>query len=206
MKATLQEAANWLADHDPILAPIIMTAPLPAFEPHTDYYRTLVSSIIGQQLSVKAAASIRKRFVDLFDGKFPTPQQIITTDADALRSVGLSRPKVAYVQDLARHVIDGSVQFDTLEQLPNQEIVQEFTTVKGIGVWTVHMFLMFCMGRLDVLPTGDLGIRTGMQRLYGLSTLPTPEEMLEIAEKYQWSPYESAACWYIWHSLDNAPK
>lgn len=206
MEAELQKAAQWLAEHDPVLAPIIAAAPLPAFVPHTDYYRALVSSIIGQQLSVKAAASIRQRFVDLFDGEFPSPQQIIETDAETLRSVGLSRPKVAYVQDLARHIIEGTVRFDTIEQLANDEIIQELTAVKGIGVWTVHMFLMFCMGRLNILPTGDLGIRTGMQRLYGLETLPAPDEMTSIAKKYHWAPYESAACWYIWHSLDNAPK
>ena len=206
MEAELQKAAQWLAKRDPVLAPIIAAAPLPAFVPHTDYYRTLVSSIIGQQLSVKAAASIRRRFTDLFDGEFPSPQQIITTDADTLRSVGLSRPKVAYVQDLAKHIIEGSVRFDTIEQLSNNEIIQELTAVKGIGVWTVHMFLMFCMGRLDVFPTGDLGIRTGMQRLYTLETLPAPDEMIAISKKYHWTPYESVACWYIWHSLDNAPK
>jgi DNA-3-methyladenine glycosylase II len=206
MEVKLQKAAQWLTKHDPVLAPIIAAVPLPAFVPHTDYYRALVSSIIGQQLSVKAAASIRQRFVDLFDGEFPSPQQIVATDVETLRSAGLSRPKVAYVQDLARHIIDGSVRFDTLEQLSNDEIIQELTAVKGIGVWTVHMFLMFCMGRLDILPTGDLGIRTGMQRLYGLEALPTPDEMIAIAKKYHWSPYESAACWYIWHSLDNAPK
>lgn len=206
MEAELQKAAHWLTAHDPILAPIIAAAPLPAFVPHTDYYQALVSSIIGQQLSVKAAASIRQRFIALFDDEFPSPQQIIATNPDTLRSAGLSRPKVAYVQDLAKHIIDGSVQFDTIEQLSNDQIIQELTAVKGIGVWTVHMFLMFCMGRLDILPTGDLGIRTGMQRLYGLKALPAPEEMIAIAKKYQWSPYESAACWYIWHSLDNAPK
>lgn len=206
MELELQKAARWLAKHDAILAPIIASAPLPEFIPHTNYYHALVSSIIGQQLSVKAAASIRKRFTNLFEGDFPSPQQIIQADPDALRSAGLSRPKVAYIQDLAKHIIDGSVRFDTIEQLSNEEIIQELTTVKGIGVWTVHMFLMFCMGRLDVLPTGDLGIRTGIRRLYGLSQLPTPEAIATIATESHWSPYESVACWYIWHSLDNAPK
>jgi DNA-3-methyladenine glycosylase II len=210
MKSSFQElletAARQLAVADPILASVIADSPLPDLVPHTDYYRALVNSIIGQQLSVKAAATIRQRFVDLFDGTFPSPEQIVTKNIEELRSVGLSRPKASYVQDLAQHIIDGSVRFDTIDQLSNDEIIAELTAVKGIGEWTVHMFLLFCMGRLDVLPTGDLGIRSGIKKLYGLNELPTPDEVREIAAKYHWHPYESAASWYIWRSLDNAPK
>lgn len=191
---------------DPVLSGVIATAPLPTFVPHTNYYKALVNSIIGQQLSVKAAATIKQRFVDLFGGSFPSPEQIITRDIEELRGVGLSRPKAGYVQDLARHILDGSVQFSTLDQLSNDDIVTELTAVKGIGEWTVHMFLLFCMGRLDVLPTGDLGVRSGIKKLYGLDELPTPDTMREMALKNNWHPYESVASWYIWHSLDNAPK
>ena len=202
----LENAARHLAAHDTTLAAVITTAPLPTFVPHTDYYRALVNNIIGQQLSVKAAATIKQRFVDLFDGEFPSPEQIIRRDIEELRSVGLSRPKAAYVQDLARHVLDGSVRFDTLATLSNEEIIAELTAVKGIGEWTVHMFLLFCMGRLDVLPTGDLGIRSGIKKLYGFDELPSPEAVREIASSNHWHPYESVASWYVWHSLDNAPK
>lgn len=202
----LEDAARHLAAHDKTLAAVIATAPLPTFTPHTDYYRALVNSIIGQQLSVKAAATIKQRFVDLFGGEFPSPEQIIDRDIEELRSVGLSRPKAAYVQDLARHILDGSVRFDTLASLSNAEIIAELTTVKGIGEWTVHMFLLFCMGRLDVLPTGDLGVRSGIKTLYGLESLPSPDEVRQIALDNNWHPYESVASWYIWHSLDNAPK
>lgn len=202
----LQAAALHLAKADPILATVIKSSPLPDFVPHTDYYRALVNSIIGQQLSVKAAATIKQRFVDLFDGTFPLPEQIVAKDIEELRSVGLSRPKANYIQDLARHILGGSVRFDTLDQLSNDEIITELTAVKGIGEWTVHMFLLFCMGRSDVLPTGDLGIRSGMRKLYGLNELPTPEEVREVAERSGWHPYESIASWYIWRSLDNAPK
>lgn len=205
-KTQLEAAASHLAAHDKRLADIIATAPLPTFTPHTDYYRALVNSIIGQQLSVKAAATIKQRFVDLFGGEFPLPEQISKRDIEELRSVGLSRPKASYVQDLARHILDGSVRFDTIDSLSNDEIIAELTAVKGIGEWTVHMFLLFCMGRLDVLPTGDLGIRNGSKKLYGLEELPTPDEMREIAAANNWHPYESVASWYIWHSLDNAPK
>lgn len=202
----LKMATRHLTNVDPVLAAVIADAPLPDFVPHTDYYRALVNSIIGQQLSVKAAATIKQRFIDLFDGTFPLPEQIIERDIEELRSVGLSRPKAAYIQDLAQHILDGSVQFDTLDQQSNQAIIDELTAVKGIGEWTVHMFLLFCMGRTDVLPTGDLGIRSGIKKLYGLEQLPTPDEVRLIAEKNGWSPYESIASWYVWRSLDNAPK
>ena len=103
-------------------------------------------------------------------------------------------------------VIDGTVVFSHLDSLSNQEVVDELVQIKGVGVWTVHMFLMFCMGRLDVLPTGDLGIRNGVQKLYGLSEKPDPEMIERIANEHSWHPYESLASWYVWHSLDNAPK
>jgi DNA-3-methyladenine glycosylase II len=194
-----------LKKHDPVLTTVINASSLPDLEPHTNYYHELVSSIIGQQLSVKAAASIQKRFVALFDG-FPTPEQILASDIEQLRSAGLSRPKAAYIRDLAQHITTGSITFDTLDQLSNQQIIDELTKVKGVGTWTVHMFLMFCMGRLDVLPTGDLGIRNGVRQLYGLDELPSPDTIDQLAKDNNWHPYESVASWYIWQSLDNAPK
>jgi DNA-3-methyladenine glycosylase II len=188
-----------------VLAPVIKRAGLPTFEPHDDYYGALVNSIIGQQLSVKAAATIKQRFRDLFGGRLPAPDAILAKSVEELRTVGLSRAKANYVRDLAQHVIDGKVRFDQLDRQTNAEIIGELTDVKGIGEWTAHMFLIFCMGRLDVLPIGDLGIRNGVRALYGLQDLPTPEQVGEIAAKNHWHPYESAASWYIWRSLDNEP-
>lgn len=202
----LQTAADYLTKTDPALAPIIASRGLPTFTPHTNYYQELVDSIISQQLSVKAARAIEQRFMDLFGGNFPSPEQILTRSIDELRSVGLSRPKAAYIQDLAQKILDGTVTFDTLDTLSNEEIIAELTKVKGIGEWTVHMFLIFCMGRLDVLPTGDLGIRNGVQKLYGLDHVPLPNEVTEIAEARKWAPYESVASWYVWQSLNNAPS
>lgn len=202
----LQTAAEYLAKNDLVLAPVIEMAELPSFTPHTNYYEALVSSIIGQQLSIKAAAAIERRFTESFDGRFPSPQEIITRTIDELRLVGLSRPKAAYIQDLARRIIDGTVQFDGFDKLSNQEIITELTKVKGIGEWTVQMFLIFCMGRLDVLPTGDLGIRNGIKTLYKLTDLPTPQDIEAIAAANRWHPYESAASWYIWQSLTLTPK
>lgn len=203
---TLKVAATHLAKVDLALAPIIKRAGLPTITPHKNYYQELVESIVSQQLSVKAAATILKRFVDLFAGSdFPTPEQILKVDIETLRGVGLSRQKGSYIQDLALKVIEGTVTFDELDKLSNDEIVKELTQIKGVGVWTVHMFLMFCMGRLDVLPVGDLGIKNGIQKLYGLENTPTPDDITEIAKNNSWHPYESVASWYVWHSLDNKP-
>ena len=205
MSLNLAEAISHLTEADPILARVInSTDELPTFEPHTNYYQALVESIISQQLSVKAAASIEKRFYALFDG-IPSPEELVATDIERLRSAGLSRPKARYIQDLGTRVIDGTVVFETLSELTNDQIVEELTKVKGIGEWTVHMFLMFCMGRLDVLPVGDLGIRNGIQKLYKLPALPDTETVRAVAAQNGWSPYASVASWYIWHSLDNAP-
>jgi DNA-3-methyladenine glycosylase II len=202
----LQTAAEHLMENDPTLTPIIKNAGLPTFKPHKNYYWELVDSIISQQLSVKAAASIEKRFQELFNEEFPAPELIIKKDDEELRAVGLSRPKVKYIKDLAQHVIDGNLKFNEFDSLTNAEIIKELTAVKGIGEWTAHMFLIFAMGRLDILPVGDLGIKNGMRKLYGFEDAPTPEQMQETADKYNWHPYESVAAWYVWQSLDNAPS
>ena len=200
-----ERAARELAEHDPTLAAVIARAGLCTIEPHRDYYQALVGEIIGQQLSVKAAASIRGKFVALFGGKFPAPEAILTKSVEDLRAVGLSNAKAKYVRDLAEHVVSGRLHFNGLDDLSDAEIIAKLTDVKGIGVWTAHMFLMFCMGRPDVLAVGDLGVRSGIQKLYGLSNMPTAEEMEEIATKNGWHPYASIASWYVWFSLDNKP-
>lgn len=203
---TLRQAATHLAEHDAMLRPVITTAGICTIEPHHEYYRELVESIVGQQLSVKAAASIRRKFLALFGGQFPEPAAILEKPAEELRGAGLSAAKAAYVSDLARHVVGGTVRFDHLDALSNDEVIRELTDIKGVGEWTAHMFLIFCMGRLDVLPVGDLGIKNGVRALYGLSGMPTPQQLQEIAQQNGWHPYESVACWYVWESLDNKPK
>lgn len=194
-----------IASHDVRLAQLVHDYPQPTFRPHTDYYRELVESIISQQLSVKAAATIYRRFVDSF-GHFPEPDEILARDDTELRSVGLSGQKTRYIKDLAAKVLSGEVQFDHLDQLSNDEIVAELTAVKGVGEWTVHMFLMFCMGRFDVLPVGDLGIKNAIQRVYSLDMAPAPDDIKTIAAKNGWKPYESVASWYLWKSLENTPN
>jgi len=204
-KPVAAQAAKHLSKADPVLAPAIAAHGLCTIRPNTNYYQELVDSIISQQLSVHAARSIEQRFRDLFGGHFPAPEEILTKDVETLRGLGFSRAKAAYVLDLAQHVVDGRVRFDHLDGLSNDEVIAELVPVKGIGTWTAHMFLMFCMGRTDVLPVGDLGIRNGIRKLYDLADAPTPEQVTELAAKNGWHPYESVASWYIWQSLDNAP-
>ncbi len=205
---TVASGIAYLTEHDPVLAKLIARSDeKPTFIAHTNYYQTLVDSIISQQLSVKAAATIQKRFNALFGDETttPAPEQILTKSVEELREIGLSRPKAGYIQDLALKVLEDTVTFDHFADLSNKAITDELVKVKGIGVWTTHMFLMFCMGRLDVLPVGDLGIRTGVGRLYGFEGVPTPEEVQIVADKNDWHPYESVASWYIWRSLDTTP-
>jgi DNA-3-methyladenine glycosylase II len=203
---TAQKAEKHLAASDPIMAVLIQQRGPFQIELRTDYYFALISSIIGQQLSVKSAAAIKKRFVELFDGRLPNPEEILQTDIETLRGIGFSRPKATYIQSLAEHILSGALELDKLPQLSNEEIIKELVAVKGIGEWTAHMFLIFALGRLDVLPVGDLGVRMGVQKLYGFEKLPMPTEVEEVALKHNWHPYESVAAWYVWRSLDNEPK
>jgi DNA-3-methyladenine glycosylase II len=170
----------------------------------TDHYGTLVRSIVGQQLSTKAAASIYARLLERFGGRAPTPEEVLADDPDALRAAaGLSHAKVRYLRSLAEHVLDGSLRLDRLGDLPDDEVIAELVAVKGLGVWSAHMFLMFHLHRPDVLPVGDLGIRRAVKIHYGLTELPTPAELTDIAEP--WRPHRTLACIYLWRSLQATP-
>jgi DNA-3-methyladenine glycosylase II len=168
-----------------------------------DAYGTLVRAICGQQLSTKAAATIYGRVTDLYGGRTPTPQEILETDPQQLRAVGLSNAKAAYLRDLAEHIVDGELPVDDLAELPDTTVYELLSAVKGLGRWTIDMFLMFHLGRPDVLPVGDLGIRKAIQIHYGLKDLPKPAEMERIAEA--WRPHRTLASLYLWESLDNRP-
>lgn len=200
--SNLTRAMQHLSAHDPHLAPIIANVGPPTFTPHTDYYWELVDAIISQQLSIKAARTIEQRFLDLFNGNIPKPQQILEKSIDELRTVGLSRAKASYVLDLAAHIKQGKLNIERLPSLSNNEIIAELVAVKGIGEWTAHMFLMFALGRLDVLPVGDLGIKNGFKKVYELAENPTAAEMQTIAATNNWHPYESVASWYLWQALE----
>ena len=169
-----------------------------------DHYGALVRSIVGQQLSTKAARSIYGRLTDRFGGRPPTPHEVLADDPGELRAaVGLSRAKVSYLRSLAEHVEDGTVELDRLDALPDEDVAAELLAVKGLGQWSVDMFLMFHLERPDVLPVGDLGIRRAVQGVYGLDELPGPTDLYRIGEP--WRPYRTLASRYLWASLDNEP-
>jgi DNA-3-methyladenine glycosylase II len=168
-----------------------------------DAYGALLRSIVGQQLSTKAARSIYERVTALFGGTTPSPDELLAIDPETLRGAGLSRAKVAYMRSLAEHVLSGELELERLNELSDEEIVAELTAVKGLGVWTAHMFLIFHLQRPDVLPVGDLGVRNAAREVYGLKELPTAAELTELGEP--WRPHRSLAALYLWRSLDNVP-
>jgi len=195
----MRSAILHLKKADPVLATIIervgrfrMSYDEPAFQ-------SLAEAIVYQQLHGKAAATIFKRLTDLA-GKPLTPEGILKLSGEKLRSVGLSKQKLSYMRDLAAKAQAGELNFARLPDLPDDEVIKQLTQVRGIGIWTAHMFLMFSLRRPDVLPTGDLGIQMAMRRHYRKRKLPKPGEMEKIAKC--WSPYRSVACWYLWQSMD----
>ncbi len=188
---------------DPALARVIRRVGPCRFEARQEgeHFDAVLRAIVYQQLSGKAAATILGRVHALYGDRAPTPAELLATPDDTLRAAGLSRQKLAYARDLAGRVHAGYVPLDTLDTLDDDEIIAALTSVKGVGRWTAQMFLMFRLGRLDVLPDLDLGVQKGIQLAYGLSTLPRPKEVVAIGAK--WSPYASIAAWYLWRSLDN---
>jgi DNA-3-methyladenine glycosylase II len=136
----------------------------------------------------------------------PTPEQLLEVEDQKLRDAGLSWAKVRYVKDLAQHVLDKRLDLEHVATMPNDQLIEQLTAVKGIGEWSAHMFMMFGLGRLDVLPVGDLGIRKALVLHYGLDKMPDPATCITIANENNWHPYESVASWYLWKSLDNSPN
>jgi DNA-3-methyladenine glycosylase II len=165
------------------------------------HYDSLVRSIVFQQLSGKAAGTIHDRFRALYPRNRPRPELVLQTDDAMLRGAGLSRQKIGYLRDLSARVVERSLPLAHLGRLPDDAIIEHLVQVKGIGRWTVQMFLMFRLGRPDVLPELDLGVQNAIQRAYGLRKRPTPKEVLRIGEP--WRPYASVASWYLWRSLEN---
>lgn len=165
----------------------------------TEPYATLLRTILFQQLAGAAANAIQRRFLALYgDDRPPTPEQLLATSDEDLRSAGISRQKISYMRDLALHVHEGLLDLDELVHLDDAEVIRRITAVKGLGEWSAHMYLMFHLGRPDVLPSGDLGVRNGMRLTYGLEATPTPKEALEIGAK--WAPYRSVGSWYMWRA------
>jgi DNA-3-methyladenine glycosylase II len=168
-----------------------------------DPYEALARAIVGQQLSTKAARSIWERLLEILGGTFPPPAELLAVDSEAIRSAGLSRAKVAFIRDLAERIDDGRLDVGALGGLSDEDVIAALTEIKGVGPWTAEMFLIFHLGRPDVLSTGDLGIRRAAQLAYGLDDLPGPHDLERIAEP--WRPHRTLGCLYLWRSLDNAP-
>jgi DNA-3-methyladenine glycosylase II len=186
---------------DRFIGPLIKKYGTCTLTPRTDYFLVLCESIISQQISVKAAEAILRRFIDLFDGDI-TPGRAAELSPEILKGAGVSTQKAKYLLDLAEKFA-GEIDFLQFNDMDNEQIIAELIKVKGIGRWTAMMFLIFALNRQDILPVEDLGIRRAIQIQYSLPELATPEQIRLIA-KY-WQPYETIACWYLWRSLENAP-
>ncbi len=198
-------AINHLRRADVTLARLIkQVGPCPPLAPRrgTAPWQALVRSVTYQQLNGRAAETIFARFLALFpDTKFPTPEQIVAAPDETLRSAGLSRAKTAAIKDIAAKTIAGVVpERRAIARLSDAEVIARLTTIRGVGPWTVEMLLMFTLGRPDVLPVTDYGVRSGFARVYGLKELPTPKALLAHGEC--WRPYRSVAAWYFWRALE----
>ena len=196
--AKVEDGARELARRDKVMKRMLRDHGLPGLtraRPARTHFPELCRMITYQQLAGRAAAAIHGRFEALFDGS-PTPEAVLALAPETLRGVGLSAAKTASIRDLAEKVEAGLVLLDRVAKLPDDEVVRELVLVRGIGEWTAHMFLMFQCGRLDVWPTGDLGVRAGFGRLYGITPPPTPKVLEGLGERFR--PYRSIVAWYCW--------
>jgi DNA-3-methyladenine glycosylase II len=197
--ATLAAAMAHLRAADPVLARIVAAVGTPALRHEPDYFVALVWSIMGQQISVTAATAIRTRLAAYFSPERPlSPAGLLALSGDDLRAAGLSRAKAAAVTDLATKAASGAVDLATLDQLSDEAVIERLIQVRGIGRWTAEMFLIFSLGRPDVLPVDDLGFRSAVRRHYGHADLPKAADLRALAEP--WRPYRSFATWYLWRS------
>ena len=197
-------AINFLKQSDPVLGQLIEQigpCQLDSLQQNGDLFDSLSRAILHQQLSTKAAATIHRRFLQLYPEKpFPEALDILNTPEEVLRSVGISRPKICYLKDLAIKVLSELPTLEELEAMDDEDIIKTLTQVKGIGRWTVQMLLIFRMNRLDVLPMDDLGVRAGIRKVYGFTELPDSKTISSLGQK--WKPYCSVASWYLWRSLE----
>ena len=201
------EATEYLRRQDPVLRRLIdALGPIdPAIDRRAsrpDPFIALARAIVGQQVSTKAAASIWAKFEAALGGD-PSPQAVVEAEVEVLRGAGLSGAKAAYVRDLAEHVVSGELDLEGIADLGDEDVVADLTEIKGIGRWTAEMFLIFHLGRPDVISAGDLGIRRAIEIAYELDDLPGPTDMERISDS--WRPQRTLACLYLWRSLDNAP-
>jgi DNA-3-methyladenine glycosylase II len=202
MKTDYDAARKHLMRADPILGGLVKSLGPCELEQtrRVDRFAMTVLSIVSQQLSVKAATTIHDRLLAALGARRATPGAILALDGDRMRACGLSWAKVASVRDLATKVTDGSLALESLDRMDDVSVIEALTAVKGIGRWSAEMFLIFRLGRPDILPVGDVGVQRALRRLYGLRKHPSPARMTALARP--WRPYRSVACWYLWRSLD----
>lgn len=196
----MREAILHLQQSDPVLARIIERVGDFRMEFREPGFQTLVRSIVYQQLSGKAAFTILSRLLAAVPGGQLTPDAVLALTKEEMRALGLSGQKTAYIRDLAERTRSGEIQFELFPAMTDQDVIEHLTRVKGVGVWTAHMFLIFALQRPNVLPTGDLGVRAAIRKAYRLRDLPKPVKVEKIAKR--WHPYCSVAAWYLWRSLD----
>jgi len=196
----LERARRSLRRRDPVLGAVIRRVGPCGLEASGDPYRALVRSVVYQQLAGAAASAILGRVRARFGGRIPRPERLLAATDAELRSDGLSRQKIAAIRGVAHAFADKSLCNRRLRRMPDQEVVDAVTQLRGIGEWTAHMLLMFSLGRPDVLPVGDYGVRKGAQMLYELEDLPKPAELTSLAER--WRPYRSVGAWYLWAVVD----
>ncbi len=194
------QAEKELAKLDPKLGALIEFQKPIFFEPRTDYFFSLCRSIIGQQVSLAAAAAIFKR---LEDATKLNPKKVTALSEEQAKAIGLSRQKLSYIRDLALHFVENPNVYEHLERLSDEEVIEELTAIKGIGVWTAQMFLIFSLTRLDVFAPDDVGLQRALMKLYDWKTLPPKRDLATFAER--WRPYRTVASWHLWHSLHNTP-
>jgi DNA-3-methyladenine glycosylase II len=205
------EAVEHLRGADPVMAgiiervgPCLLGSRTDRGGPAHDHYGALVRAIVGQQLSVSAARSIYGRLTDRFGGRTPSPARLLADDPEELRAAaGLSRSKVTFLRDLAERLESGELRLEDMEDVPDEEVARRLIEVKGVGQWTIDMYLLFHLGRPDVLPVGDLGIRRAALLAYRLRKLPQPARLIGLARP--WRPWRSVASWYLWASLRVVP-
>jgi len=196
----IERGLRHLRRSDPVMRNVIRRAGPFTLNPSSDRFQALVFSILGQQISGHAARAIRKRLLAHVAPSRLSAESIIRLKMEELRSVGLSKQKAAYILDLAEQVASGRLRLNRIGRLSDEEVIAELVQVKGVGVWTAQMFLIFSLGRLNIFPHTDLGVRTAIQNLYGLEQLPDGETSHRIAER--WRPYASIGAWYCWRSLE----
>jgi len=196
----MRKAIRHLQAADPVMGGIIERVGGYRIRFREPGFETLVKSIVYQQLSGRVAQVIFERLAGAVSGGVLTPQSVLALRPAKMRAVGLSKQKTAYIRDLARLTRSGAVAFEELPGLPDQEVIERLTQVKGVGVWTAHMFLIFALRRTNVLPSGDLGIRAAIRKAYGLEELPKPAEIEALG--LRWHPYCTVAAWYLWRSLE----